>query len=183
MPAGVRKVQLGRAVFALTSTAFLVAVALDVDAGTYKTLPYLGLNVVIALIALLLTTRRPSTGSPGCWRARRLGEVGGVFYGYAVEALVTDPGSLPGGLVAAWFDNWWWLPGLVLPLCAASADARRPPGVAPMVARPGRRGRRDGPRLGRGLGLADIRPRTATPIENPLARDGGTAIVVAGIAA
>ena len=54
-----RRVQLGRAVFALTSAAFLVAVALDVDAGAYKTLPYLGLNVVIALIGLLLTTRRP----------------------------------------------------------------------------------------------------------------------------
>ena len=54
-----RRVQLGRAVFALTSTAFLVAAALDIDARTYQTMPYLGLNLAIALIALLLTTRRP----------------------------------------------------------------------------------------------------------------------------
>jgi hypothetical protein len=31
---------------------------------------------------------------------------------------VTCPGSLPGGLVAAWLDNWAWLPGLALFLSA-----------------------------------------------------------------
>jgi signal transduction histidine kinase len=37
-------------------------------------------------------------------------------YAYAVEALVADPGSLPGGLAAAWLDNWFWLPALVPPI-------------------------------------------------------------------
>ena len=88
-------------------------------AGTYKTFPYLGCNVVLALIGLLLTTRRPEHRISWVLAVMALwGTVGGLCYAYAVEALVADPGSLPGGLVAAWFDNWWWLPGLALPLSA-----------------------------------------------------------------
>src|SRR6476619_4758587 len=177
------KVQLGRAVFALTSTAFLVAVALDVDAGTYKTLPYLGLNVVIALIALLLTTRRPQHRVSWVLAGTALwGMVGGVFYGYAVGALVSDPGSRPGGIVAAWFDNWWWLPDLALPLCALLllmpdgrlASRRWWPVPAAVV-------------VGTVFGSAAVSTSptfdlgTAEPIENPLARVGGSTIVIVGI--
>ena len=114
-----RRVKLGWAVFALTSAVFVVALALDLHTGTYKTLLYLGGNVVLALIGLLLTTRRPE--HPISWVLAIMalwGTVGGLCYAYAVEALVADPGSLPGGLAAAWFDNWWWLPGLALPLSA-----------------------------------------------------------------
>jgi hypothetical protein len=42
----------------------------------------------------------------------------GLAQAYAVEALVEDPGALPGGLAAAWFNQWGWLPGLALFLCA-----------------------------------------------------------------
>ena len=45
-------------------------------------------------------------GVVGCRRA--------LMHAYAVEALVAGPGSVPGGLAAAWVDNWWWLPGLVV---------------------------------------------------------------------
>ena len=67
-----RKVQLGRAVFALTSTALLVAAALDIDARTYD-------------IALPRTEPRDRADrvlrpvghgvrSPGFWRSWRSGE-------------------------------------------------------------------------------------------------------------
>ena len=116
-----RRVKLGWAVFALTCTVFVVALALDVATGTYKTVPYLGVNVVLALIGVLLTTRRPEHRISWVLAIMALwGTVGGLCYAYAVEALVADPGSLPGGLVAAWFDNWWWLPGLALPLVCCS---------------------------------------------------------------
>jgi signal transduction histidine kinase len=114
-----RRVRLGRGVFALTSTAVVAALALDVQSGSYKNVVYLGVNVVLALIGLLLTTRRPE--HPISWVLAITavwGSIGGLAYAYAVEALVADPGSLPGGDVAAWFDNWWWLPGLALPLSA-----------------------------------------------------------------
>jgi signal transduction histidine kinase len=116
---GRRRVWLGRGVFALTSTAFIAALALDVRSGSYKNVLFLGVNVVLALIGLLLTTRKPEhriswvLALTAFW-----GSLGGLMYAYAVEALVADPGSLPGGIAAAWFDNWWWLPGLALPLSA-----------------------------------------------------------------
>jgi hypothetical protein len=40
-----------------------------------------------------------------------------LFVGnYSVYALFTDPGSLPGGVVAAWLTSWVWVPGGSLPL-------------------------------------------------------------------
>lgn len=114
-----RRVRLGRGVFALTSTAVAAALALDVQSGSYKNLLFLGVNVVLALIGLLLTTRRPE--HPISWVlaiTAAWGSIGGLVNAYAIEALVADPGSVPGGLAAAWFDNWWWLPGLALPLGA-----------------------------------------------------------------
>ena len=108
------------------------------------------------------------------------GTVGGLCYAYAVEALVADPGSLPGGLVAAWFDNWWWLPGLALPLCVLLVSmpdghlaSRRWWPVPAAVA------------VGTVLGSVAVSTSptfdlgTATPIENPLARAGGSTIVIA----
>ena len=113
------RAKLGWTVFALSSAGFVVALALDLHTGTYKTLVYLGGNVVLALIGLLLTTRRPE--HPISWVLAIMalwGTIGGLAYAYAVEALVAEPGSLPGGLAAAWFDNWWWLPGFALSLSA-----------------------------------------------------------------
>lgn len=86
------RAKLGWAVFALTSAGFVVALALDLHTGTYKTLIYLGGNVVLALIGLLLTTRRPE--HPISWVLAIMalwGTIGGLMYAYAVEALVADP--------------------------------------------------------------------------------------------
>ena len=110
---------LGWALFALTCVVGAAALALDLDLRRYTTLVYLGVNGFLALIGVLLTTRRPE--HPISWVLALIalwGTIGGLAYAYAVEALVGHPGSLPGGLAAAWVDNWWWLPGLALPLSA-----------------------------------------------------------------
>ena len=178
-----RRVKLGWAVFALTCTVLVVALALDVATGTYKTVPYSGVNVVLALIGVLLTTRRPEHRISWVLAIMALwGTVGGLCYAYAVEALVADPGSLPGGLVAAWFDNWWWLPGLALPLGVllvlmpdGHLASRRWWPIPAAVA------------VGTVLGSVAVSASptfdlgTATPIENPLARAGGSTIVIVGI--
>ncbi len=176
-------VQLRWGVFALTAAAVVAGIALDVQSGSYRTLFYLGVNVLLALIGLLLTTRKPE--HPISWIlaiTALWGAVGGLMYAYAVEALVADPSSLPGGIVAAWFDNWWWLPGLAVPLSALLllmpdghlASRRWWPVPTAVV-------------VGAGLGSVAVSASptfdlgTATPIENPLARVGGTAVAVAGI--
>src|SRR5262249_57985022 len=74
-----------------------------------------------ALTALgaLLTTRKPEQPiSWGFLATAFLWAVGAVAFAYAVDALITDPRTLPGGLAAAWLDNWFWLPTLVLPVGA-----------------------------------------------------------------
>ena len=181
--AGARRVQLGWALFVLTSAVLVAALALDLHTGTYKALAYLGGNLVLAFIGVLLTTRRPE--HPISWVLAVMafwGTVGGLVYAYAVEALVADPGSLPGGLVAAWLDNWWWLPGLALPLSVLlllMPDGRlvsRRWWPVPVVVI-----------VGTVLGsvAVSVSPTFdlggATPIENPLARAGGSAVVGAGI--
>ena len=115
---GVRAVLLGRAVFAATSVACAVAVALDLHTGTHATLAYVGATEVLALTALLLTTRMPAHRMSWVLAATALlWGIANLAFAYAVEALVGDPGRLPGGTAAAWFDNWAWLPGLALFLC------------------------------------------------------------------
>ena len=178
-----RRVRLGWVVFTVNCTVFVAALALDLANGTVKQVVYLGVDVVLALIGLLLTTRRPEHRISWVLAIMALwGMVGGLCYAYAVEALVSNPGSLPGGLVAAWFDNWWWLPGLAVPLSVLLllmpdghlASGRWWP-VAAVVA------------VGTVLGSAavSVSPTfdlgASTPIENPFAHTGGSAIVVAGI--
>ena len=174
---------MGRLVFALTAAVVVMALSFDARSGSYKNVFYLGVNVVLALIGLLLTTRRPE--HPVSWVlaiTALWGAVGGLNYAYAIDALVADPGSLPGGLTAAWFDNWWWLPGLALPLTAllllmpdGHLTLRYSRPVLAAVA------------VGTALGSIAISTSptfdlgTTTPIENPLARVGGTTIAVAGI--
>ena len=174
---------LGWVVFGLTSALLVAALGLDLHIGAYKTLPYLGASLVLALLGVLLTTRRPEHPISWVLAAMALwGAVGGLAYAYSVEALVTSPGSLPGGLAAAWCDNWWWLPGLTLPLCAllllmpdGHLASRRWWPVAALVM------------VGTVLGSVAVSTSptfdlpNAPPIENPLARAGGTAVAVAGV--
>jgi signal transduction histidine kinase len=108
---------LGWALFAVTSLLLSVGLVLDVRTSSYQQLLYVFDTAALALLGVLMTTRKPVhpiswvlAGSALVW------SVGGFAYAYAVEALVTDPGSVPGGRVAAWVDSWLWLPGMVLPV-------------------------------------------------------------------
>jgi len=101
----------------LTSVLLLAALALDLRTGSDRQLLYLTITAALTLLGALLSTHKPE--QPISWGfavTALLWAVGAVAYAYAVEALVTDPGALPGGLGAAWLDNWFWLPTLVLPI-------------------------------------------------------------------
>ncbi len=110
---------LGWAVFAATTVCCAAAFALDLYTGNYRTLAYVVAGQTLALMGLLLTTRLPL--HPVSWVfaiSAAWSAIGTFAQAYAVEALVHEPGSLPGGLALAWLDNWAWAPGLSLPLCA-----------------------------------------------------------------
>ena len=174
---------MGWGFFALTSVLLLAALASTwTCAGTRRSSIWAS-TAFLALIGVLLTTRRPEHRISWVLALIALwGTIGGLAYAYAVEALVGHPGSLPGGLAAAWVDNWWWLPGLALPLSALLllmpdghlASPRWWPVPVVML-------------LGTVLGTLAVSTSptfdlgTATPIENPLARTGGSAVAVAGI--
>jgi signal transduction histidine kinase len=101
----------------VTLGLLLTALALDVHTSSYEQLLYVLVAAALVLLAALMTTRKPAhsiswvlAGTALVW------SVGNLAYAYAVEALVTDPGSVPDGRAAAWIDNWLWLPGIVLPV-------------------------------------------------------------------
>ena len=69
--------------------------------------------VVLGLVALglLVAYRRP--GNPIGWIIAGAGVAGlaaDFVESYAVYALITNPGSLPGGAVMAWLSNWIFIP-------------------------------------------------------------------------
>jgi signal transduction histidine kinase len=179
---GLATAKLGWTVCALTSAALAAALVLDLHTGTYKTLVYLGVSVALALIGVLLTTRRPEHPISWVLAITAFGwAIGGLAYAYAVQALVADPGFLPGGLAAAWVDNWWWLPALALPLSAllllmpdgrlASRRWWPVPAAVTIGTVMASLAVSAGPTFDLG---------TAVPIENPLALDT-PAVIVAGI--
>ena len=112
-----KRVHLGWAIFALTAAALAAGLALDLHLRAYSTLVYHFVDVALALIAVLLTTRRPEHPISWVLALTAFGwALGGIAHPYAVEAIVANPGSLPGGIAAAWIDNWLWLPALALPM-------------------------------------------------------------------
>ena len=73
--------------------------------------PYWGAGTVVAVVfpavGALIVTRYPGNTLGWVFCAIGLsGGVGEVAGGYAVYALVVEPGSLPGGAVAAWIGRW-----------------------------------------------------------------------------
>ena len=108
--------------------------------------------------------------------------IGGLSYAYAVEALVNDPGSLPGGLVPLGSTTGGgsraWLCRCVCCSCRCRMAISHPGGGGPSPLRSW-----SGRCLGRSLSprLRRFSLGTPTPIENPLARTGGSTIVILGI--
>lgn len=77
-----------------------------------------GLLTLLPILGALIALRRPA--NPVGW----LLLTGAVLFGfsglsgaYTLRALITDPGSLPGGEVSAWVYQWSWAPAFaVVPL-------------------------------------------------------------------
>src|SRR5437764_1379544 len=114
-----RRREVGWAVFSFTTFASVGAVALDLHTGTYRPLVYVFVAEALALLGVLLTTRMPGHRVSWVLAISAAGwALSDLAFAYAVTALVSDPGAVPGGLAAAWLDNWAWLPGLALPLSA-----------------------------------------------------------------
>jgi hypothetical protein len=66
--------------------------------------------VVFSIVGAVVASRRPE--HPVGWLFCALGFLAGVdhFCGeYAIYALLTEPGSLPGGEAAAWIRSWVWV--------------------------------------------------------------------------
>ena len=111
------RVKAGRSLAGFTSLLLLAAFALDLRTGSYRQLLYVTIAAALMLLGALLTTRKPEQPISWGFAVTALAwAVGGAAYAYAIEALIADPGSLPGGLAAAWLDNWFWLPTLALPI-------------------------------------------------------------------
>jgi hypothetical protein len=78
-----------------------------------------GVDAVAAVayptVGAIIASRRPgnSIGWIFCFVGLSLG-VAILAAEYAVYALVTQPGTLPAGVLAAWLGTWIWVPGIVL---------------------------------------------------------------------
>ena len=79
----------------------------------------LGIDAVLALafptVGAIIASRRP--GNAVGWIFLTIGLCGGaeVFtVEYGIYALVTNPGSLPAGVIATWIGTWVWLPSVTL---------------------------------------------------------------------
>lgn len=79
-------------------------------AGGASALIELVVAAAFATLGAFVLSRQPANAIG--WLSVGLGLVAGTdsfAQGYAVRALVRAPGSLPGGLAAAWFQEWDWL--------------------------------------------------------------------------
>jgi hypothetical protein len=71
--------------------------------------------VAFPIVGAIIAARRPRNpiGWIFCFTGLSLGIA--IFAAeYAVYALVTEPGALPVGVLAAWLGTWTWVPGIVL---------------------------------------------------------------------
>jgi hypothetical protein len=79
----------------------------------------LGIDAVLALtfptVGTIIASRRPDNAVG--WIFCAIGLCGGaeIFtVEYGIYALVTNPGSLPAGVIATWIGTWVWLPSVTL---------------------------------------------------------------------
>jgi hypothetical protein len=79
----------------------------------------LGIDAALALafptVGAIIASRRP--GNAVGWIFCAIGLCGGAsifFAQYGIYALVTNPDSLPAGVIATWIATWVWLPSVTL---------------------------------------------------------------------
>lgn len=101
--------------------AALVAMAGTLVIGVAKSsldaFSLLGIPAILAfsVVGALVASRRP--GNPIGWILCGAGlsfELASLAGEYATYALITEPGSLPGGDIMAWLGTWAWPPGIIL---------------------------------------------------------------------
>src|SRR5262245_37508806 len=98
----------------LFSLAGLGLLALSYDAPINPGWGFRGFTALFALafstVGAFITSRQPRNpigwifGLSGLARSLQL-----FFQEYAIYTLLTAPGSLPGGIAAAWVQNWIWV--------------------------------------------------------------------------
>jgi hypothetical protein len=112
----------------LSSLVLLLAVSHAWDVSQYY-FEYAAVAVAFALLGAVVAAHRPENPIGWLFLAIGLsGALGVVSNEYVRYTLVTAPGALPGGSVAAWLSGWTWWPayGLVPLVLLVFPDGRLP---------------------------------------------------------
>jgi signal transduction histidine kinase len=101
----------------VAAAAITGTLAVDVLASSLDAFTILGVPAVLAfsVVGALVASRRPN--NPIGWILCGAGlsfALGSLAGEYATYALITEPGSLPGGDIMAWLGTWIWPPGIIL---------------------------------------------------------------------
>ncbi len=105
-----RATRIGWSAWAVSLAVAAAGVVVSRFAGGTSALIELVVAAAFATLGAFVVSRQP-TNAIG-WLSAGLGLVAATdsfAQGYAVRALVRAPGSLPGGIAAAWFQEWDWL--------------------------------------------------------------------------
>jgi hypothetical protein len=100
-------------ILALLNGRTLGEIFLALDGPTIVTIATL--TVSFSVVGALIASHRPE--NPIGWIFLAVGFLQGLLFagdGYAIYALLTNPGALPLGAEASWLGQWIWAPGLGL---------------------------------------------------------------------
>jgi hypothetical protein len=113
--------RLAWSLWALTGVLLALTVGFSIMYPTARDLTSSVINYAIAVlfvvsfqtVGAVIAARRPENPIGWVFCGMALALLAAVFFGnYAQYALVTEPGSLPAALTAAWVGNWIWLVAL-----------------------------------------------------------------------
>ena len=101
----------------VTLVAMAGALAIGVAKSSLDVFSLLGMPAILAfsVVGALVASRRPD--NPIGWILCGAGlsfALASLAGEYATYALITEPGSLPGGDIMAWLGTWAWPPGIIL---------------------------------------------------------------------
>jgi hypothetical protein len=87
--------------------------------GSYEHLlgESLGVDLAVAVafptVGAIIASRQAGNAVGWIFCAIGLGGGASIFFSeYGIYALVTNPGSLPAGVIATWIGTWVWLPSV-----------------------------------------------------------------------
>jgi signal transduction histidine kinase len=101
----------------MAAAALAGTLAIDVLTSSLDAFTILGIPAILAfsVVGALVAPRRRD--NPIGWILCGVGlsfALGSLAGEYATYALITEPGSLPGGDIMAWLGTWIWPPGIIL---------------------------------------------------------------------